>query len=152
MPVIYSRPRPGTVGGGGGAGGEPVFLNISEPPSPAERNCVIMPDFFYDSNQAHCLCKRAARLCSSRTTRGGGVFTPPAENESTATEPGALRWMQSCRNDCCYSLPPCKHQPPLSAIRAKQTRRRRTGHLLVRGHEPGACWRPRSSKHIEAVC
>lgn len=79
MPVIYSSP----VEAGGDSGVEPVFLNISEPPSPAERNCVIMPDLLYDSNQAHCLCKRAAPLCAA--AEQPRPYTPAAENESTAT-------------------------------------------------------------------
>ena len=50
-------------------GAGPVCLNISVLPSPAERNCVIMPDSFYDSNQGHCLCKRPAPLCAAEQPR-----------------------------------------------------------------------------------
>ncbi len=82
MPVIYSRPGPGVVwwrGGDGGVGA--VCLNISVLLSPAERNCVIMPDSLYDSNQGYCLCKRPAPLCAAEQPRH---YTPAAENESTA--------------------------------------------------------------------
>lgn len=68
---------------GRGEGAEPVFLNISEPPPPpAERNCVIMPDFFYDSNQGHCLWERAARLCAEQPG------SCAAQNESSAARQG----------------------------------------------------------------
>lgn len=90
MPVIYSRPGPGIVwwrGGDGGVGA--VRLNISVLPSPAERNCVIMPDSFYDSNQGYCLCKRPAPLCAAEQPRH---YTPAAENESTATGCGGAGW------------------------------------------------------------
>ena len=64
--------------------GETTSLNVSElpppPPSPAERNCVIMPDSFYHSNRGHCLCKRLAPLCASEQPRH---YIPAAENEST---------------------------------------------------------------------
>lgn len=46
-----------------------VCLNISVLPSPAERNCVIMPDSFYYSNQGYCLCKRPAPLCAAEQPR-----------------------------------------------------------------------------------
>lgn len=82
--VIYSRPGPELVwwrGGDGGIGA--VGLNISVLPSPAERNCVIMPDSFYDSNQGYCLWKRAAPHCAAEQPRH---YTPAAENESTTVD------------------------------------------------------------------
>lgn len=93
----------------GRRGLEPVFLNISEPPSPAERNCVIMLHSFYDSNQAHCLCKRAAPLCAVAEQPG----SYSAQNESTAARQG-----RRDRRNVCSSPPSCKHQPLLSAIHA----------------------------------
>lgn len=127
MPLIYSRPGPGTVwwrGGDGSVGA--VCLNISVLPSPVERNCVIMPDSFYDSNQGYCLCKRPAPLCAAEQPRH---YTPAAENESTATGSGGAgqdsRSATQCmghgdtRNACalcdhvntihCYLQVICKH-------------------------------------------
>lgn len=90
MPVIYSRQGPKTVWWKGGDGGVwAVFLNISVLPSPAERNCVIMPDSFYDSNQGYCLCKRPAPLCAAEQPRH---YTPAAENESIAMGWGGAGW------------------------------------------------------------
>lgn len=112
-----------------GGGVEPVFLNISEPPSPAGRNCVIMPDFFYDSNQGHCLCERAARLCAAAAAAGEqpGLRYALSRNMS----PLPPRWMQAAAP--CHRV---NSRPLLSAIHAnmkKQTRQRRAGHLLAEG-------------------
>lgn len=60
-----------------------VCLNISVVPSPAERNCVIMLDCFYDSNQGYCLCKQPAPLCAKEQLR---YYTLAAENECTAID------------------------------------------------------------------
>lgn len=112
MPVIYSRPGPGVVwwrGGDGGVGA--VCLNISVLPSPAERNCVIMPDSFYDSNQGYCLCKQLAPLCAAEQLRH---YTPAAENESTAIGWGGAglqlgSWATGIIGMLSASLLPCKH-------------------------------------------
>lgn len=88
--VIYSRLGPGTVWWRGGEGGVgPVCLNFSVLPSPAERNCVIMPDSFYDSNQGYCLCKRPTPHCAAEQPRH---YTQAAENESTAIGCGGAGW------------------------------------------------------------
>lgn len=51
------------------AGARAVCLNISALPTPAERNCVIMLDLFYDSNKGYCFCKRLALLGAAEQLR-----------------------------------------------------------------------------------
>lgn len=151
MPVIYSRPGPGVVWwrGGDGRGVGPVCLNISVLPSPAERNCVIMPDSFYDSNQGYCLCKRAAPLCAAEQPRH---YTPPAaENESTAIGWGGAGWdgrtAAQCmgrgdNKECLHSL--CYHVNTIHSLICNsstvntQTNKYRTGHILVDCHNTEA--------------
>lgn len=142
MLVIYSRPGPGIVWWrGGDAGVGAVCLNISVLPSPAERNCVIMPDSFYDSNQGFCLCKRPAPLCAAEQPRH---YT---ENESTAIGWGGAVWESRTAvhglwgwQECLNSLLPCKHNS-LSYLQFinckhanKQVSLHRIGHLPVCYH------------------
>lgn len=123
-PVIYSRIGPGIVrwrGGDGSVG--PRCLNISVLPSPAERNCVIMPDSFYDSNQGYCLCRRLA-LPAAEQPR---YYRPAAQNEPAAI--GCDSWDGSSEHgpwgwqECLRSLLSRKHhsQPYLQFIDCKHT-------------------------------
>lgn len=78
-----------------------MCLNFSVLPSPAERNCVIMLDSFYDSNQGYCLCKRLAPHCEAEQARHYSLEN--AEIESISISRGGT----SCESRGARYLPLC---------------------------------------------